>query len=165
MDEPRDLADALRERERELWGRVLDLTLVAWDGVLEDLRLRLPASELAGPYQGVAELEDGTERAWHPARVTVGRRAEVDGTEYVELVLRIGLRLPAGYHRLHARVAGRTGSSLLMAAPRTAPGLPDRRWGLFLPMHAVRTDRDWGLGDLSGLAELAGWTGSMGGRV
>ena len=58
---------------------------------------------------------------------------------------------------------GADASALLIAAP----ACPDasRGWGAFLPLHALRTDQDWGLGSFADLAELGRWIGDLGGSM
>ena len=57
--------------------------------------------------------------------------------------------IPAGYHRVSGGMArgGRDGAPDRRS--HRAP-TPSRGWGVFLPLHAVRTDRDWGLGSYAG---------------
>ena len=69
--------------------------------------------------------------------------------------------LPAGYHRLVLEGAGEPEEALVIAAP-VCPGGP-RTWGAFLPLHALRTESDDGVGTYSDLARLADWVTSLGG--
>ncbi|HZD06575.1 MAG TPA: 4-alpha-glucanotransferase, partial [Longimicrobiales bacterium] len=47
----------------------------------------------------------------------------------------------------------------------SAPSERSRRWGTFLPLHALRSARSRGAGDLADLRALAGWTGQRGGSL
>ena len=38
-------------------------------------------------------------------------------------------------------------------------------WGVFLPLYALRTARDWGIGDFTDLGNLIGWTQDRGGGI
>jgi len=65
--------------------------------------------------------------------------------------------LPAGYHRL--RVAGLPGETLIIAAPPRCyrpPALADggRVWGPAVQLYALRSERNWGIGDFGDLAKL-----------
>jgi 4-alpha-glucanotransferase len=78
-------------------------------------------------------------------------------------------------------LAGASAETLVIRAPRTAPGHgrmpeagPGRRagdavagpgWGGFVPMYALRSERNWGIGDLSDLRSLLDWVRSLGGEV
>ncbi|WP_019143008.1 4-alpha-glucanotransferase [Noviherbaspirillum massiliense] len=112
--------------------------------------LRLPgAQRLAGkPYR--IELEEGGHLD--------GRFADDAGA---------GLELPAidhyGYHRL---LAGKEETTLAIAPPRcfgvadalgAHPGMPvdPRVWGLGVQLYALRRRGDGGIGDFTGLAQLA----------
>jgi 4-alpha-glucanotransferase len=157
-----DIPDALRLATAEQWRRPVDAAMVAWDGVLESVHLRAPATDLGGPYAARLVMEDGGEEAWHPTRVSVGRHADVEGTEHVELVATGSARLPLGYHRLHVTVGSREGDALVIAAPRRAPRPRHRSWGVFLPLYALHSERSWGVGDLSDLRGLADWAAELG---
>jgi len=93
-----------------------------------------------------------------------------EDAEYSEAALLLPLRrLPLGYHRLTVEARGISASSLVISAPRVVPppgepGQPTRTWGVFLPLHALRSARSWGAGDFTDLDRLVEWTGRLGGR-
>src|SRR5207247_4378796 len=71
-----------------------------------------------------------------------------------------------GYHRLELDYGGSATGSLVLSAPRRTPESDAGRvWGLFLPLYALRTERSWGLGDLTDLGDLLEWTAGLGGEV
>lgn len=99
------------------------------------------ASEIARGRRGRIELEDG---------------------DAVEVASAAGpVRLPPGYHRLETP----DGEALVVAAPRRAPVPTGRSWGVFLPLYALRTGRDQGVGDLTDLERLLTWTAERGGSL
>ncbi|HEX3947275.1 MAG TPA: 4-alpha-glucanotransferase, partial [Acidimicrobiales bacterium] len=69
--------------------------------------------------------------------------------------------LPVGYHRLTVEGPDLHAECLVVVAP-TCPE-PARGWGAFLPLYALRTDTDWGVGNFGHLARLAEWIGELGG--
>ncbi len=76
--------------------------------------------------------------------------------------------LPLGYHRIHLRVGELDLESHLFAAPYHAYRQPEsnsRRWGVFCPLYAAHSERSWGAGDVSDLAELARFVGGMKGQA
>jgi 4-alpha-glucanotransferase len=80
--------------------------------------------------------------------------------------VRAQARLPLGYHRLELR-AGRSSlrtTTTVIAAPRHAH-LParSRAWGVFLPLHSVRSEHNCGVGDFADLLTIAHWTSELGG--
>lgn len=162
-----DLPGALLERRRALWVRPLEPVIVAWDGACSfDVRLAAPGSDAEAICR--VSLEGGGERRWRddlsvrPAR----RAAEVDGVRYVSKRIAVPAALPHGYHRLEIEIGGARAESLVVSAPARAHGLGDRRaWGVFLPLYALRSERNWGAGDFTDLAALQAWTGALGGAV
>lgn len=73
-------------------------------------------------------------------------------------LLEPGLSLPPGYHRLS--VEGLSGETLIIAAPPRCyrpPALAGdgtRVWGPALQLYALRSERNWGIGDFGDLAKL-----------
>lgn len=48
---------------------------------------------------------------------------------------------------------------------RAMPAIQRPSWGTFLPLHALRTRSDWGVGSFTDLAELYRWTTGLGGST
>jgi 4-alpha-glucanotransferase len=250
VEGPAGLRGAIREREAELWGRLIEPVLVAWEGDLPGLTLRLPASArldgVAGRAPG-ASRPGGTAATAHLTLVleegasiqgdmplsgaTAVDEVSVEGRGYLVVWVPPGLlkkalggeigRLPWGRHRLRVEIAvagARTGTgaragvgaragagigaeaggeALVISAPRRCweggelegaaaqrgaliPGgagdraatidaalsaLAGKPWGLFAPVYALRSARDWGAGDLVDLGALMDWTGQAGGAL
>ncbi|HLX10895.1 MAG TPA: 4-alpha-glucanotransferase [Thermoanaerobaculia bacterium] len=160
-----DVAEALAARRAELAARLIEPVLVAWDGHLGEIELRLPGAAGGGGGGGGAvachlDLESGERRAWTwdldclPATAPERRR------------LALPEALPPGYHHLEVKLGGRSARALVIAAPvRAFAGDGRPLWGVFLPLYALRGERSWGAGDLTDLAALAAWTARLGGGV
>ena len=88
---------------------------------------------------------------------------DVDGRAVAHHELRLPAPLPAGYHRLRVESEGLEGEALLLRAPGRCP-LPERGWGLFAPVHALRGEDDWGVGGYRELGNLLDWSGRLGAR-
>lgn len=71
--------------------------------------------------------------------------------------------LPPGYYRVRVDCAGVDATSLVVVAPRCP--VPRRGWGAFLPLHALRTASDWGVGNYPALGAFARWVSSLGGDL
>ncbi len=160
-----DIEDALRLRRLDLWSRGVPPVIVAWDGRLSPLSLRRPESSSRPLFR--LEQEDGGVLEWALEDVRLLSRATttVEGQARVaERVLLPG-DIPLGYHRLRVLVAGATYDALVISSPlRASDPEHDRSWGAFLPLHALRTRRGWGAGDLTDLLAFARWVGDRGGR-
>jgi 4-alpha-glucanotransferase len=169
VEKAADAGDALRERRLGQWRRPLEPVQVVWDGQGGEASLRLPAQDVAGSLGCRLEFENGESRFW---TVGVGElhlreEATAEGTLFARLGLPLPL-MPLGYHRLTVQAAGRTAEGLVLAAPTRAYAPPEeyaRTWGLFLPLYAVRTRRDWGAGDFTDLEDLIGWVQRRGGGL
>ncbi len=68
--------------------------------------------------------------------------------------------LPPGRHVVTLEGVGAPATALLLAAPRcpTTSGL----LGAFMPLHAVRTEEDWGIGTYTDLGRLGAWLSARG---
>jgi 4-alpha-glucanotransferase len=160
-----DVADGIVMRERGTWRWAIEPVLVAWEGRLTRIELRLPGSGRDSYAVCSLETEDGETARWTEslADAPVRGSAIVDGEECVAVGLGAREGLPFGYHRLRVECSGRELSSLVISAPRRvyeAP--PGREWGLFLPLHALHSPRSWGIGDLTDLRSLVDWAASQG---
>lgn len=164
---PAGVLAALRERRQEVWRRGCEPVTVAWDGEPAHLALCLPANQAEGQVACHLELENGDTRSWtyDMARLPVVRGATVEGVPYAVKQLTLPPELPCGYHRLRLALPTRTCETLVVAAPRRAYLLPDRTWGVFLPLYALHSGRSWGAGDLTDLEALLRWIQELGGGL
>jgi (1->4)-alpha-D-glucan 1-alpha-D-glucosylmutase len=67
--------------------------------------------------------------------------------------------LPTGYYTLVIRHADRQFQTALIIAPRKCYQLPafavgERRWGIAVQLYAVKSPRNWGIGDFTDLAAI-----------
>lgn len=162
VDEPDGLTQVLRER----WGTLVPPVAAAFAPQPPMLDIRVPAR--AGDERAVVRLEheDGaiTEHVVRLAEVAPHAKADIAGDTFV--AKRVPLDgLPLGYHRAHVSVGRARASTTLIVAPAKAAPWDRKMWGVFLPLHALRTGRDWGAGDLTDLRALLDWTASRGGAV
>jgi len=170
VDSIADVTEALRSRTQDLWRRPLEPVLVAWDGRLGSVRLRLPLWVMHARRRWSLALENGetldVSEAFRRADRGVVRAEQVESATFVEMEFEPALQLPEGYHRLELEFGGSAIGSLLVSARRRARRAePEPTWGVFLPLYALRSERSWGLGDLTDLGELVDWTAGLGGDV
>jgi 4-alpha-glucanotransferase len=160
-----DVPAAIAQRERETWCRHVEPVLVAWDGALPSVELRLPAAEATGDVEYEVALEGGGTQIGRIGllNASVSQKANLGDHEYTALLLRIDLTLPPGYHELTLRFGGHELRSLVIAAPLKAYAAPDgREWGVFLPLYALYSRRSWGIGDFTDLRRLVDWAAGQG---
>ncbi len=148
------LRAAAEARRAELRDRLVAPVLVAWDGHLlfevpdgakVELTRDTACEEELGPRgdltRGAANASQG------PAQWTVD--------------------LPFGYHGLRVETGGRAEEIRVISAPRRCwqqdPGA--REWGVFAPAYALRSERDWGAGDLGELSTLLQVVSDAGGSA
>jgi len=154
-----------------MWKRLLEPVIVFWDGGPALIKVRLPSAISEASLNCHLKMETGEQRGWEwsSSGSTIVEAAEIEGTQYVTKKLLLPERLPLGYHRLTLELPGRLEESLLISAPLKAytpsEELENRRWGVFLPLYALHTEKSWGSGDFSDLEELMSWAGGMGGDV
>lgn len=167
LENRRDLRNAVREAVAEAVTKALEPVSVVWRSRPASVRLRLPQTRAQGPASCRLDLEGVGDRAWR-ARLDdmpVTESAEVEGITYVTLALSLPQGLPAGYHRLSVDLNGEEHSSLVLSAPEKVYGGRGRCWGVFLPLYALRHRGDWGVGDFTGLGQLAEWVRGLGGQT
>ncbi len=141
--------DALGERPEPL----LPPVIVAWEGgstAVTILHGHLPGSRTA---RCTLRIEDGASHRWE---IPLAASA----TSFT-----LPTHLPWGYHRLTVEFGDTAASSLIVSAPLTAFSDSMRRWGVFLPLYALRTATNWGAGDFSDLRKLIAFASSRGGSI
>ncbi|HEX4245145.1 MAG TPA: 4-alpha-glucanotransferase, partial [Acidimicrobiales bacterium] len=159
--------EALRAVTARRARQVMEPVLVQWVGESRSVRLVLPAGTALDDGWYELEREDGTVDRRSMSQVGWSHRSrdELDGRalDTYEFPLGGGVALPPGYHRLTVHAPGPVGSALVMVVP--ACPVPTRGWGTFLPLHALRTENDRGVGSYADLGRLAQWTGQAGGAL
>lgn len=166
IERPEDATEALETRQREIWTCGLEPVTVVWEDTPAEALVRFPAGS-AARLGGELVLENGERLAVEAEtdRLTAVGSAELDGREIVAARLPLP-RSPLGYHVLRLDRGVPAAESLVIHAPRTTyPIEPERGWGIFLPLYALRSSRDWGAGDLTDLRQLLRWTERQGGSL
>ncbi len=127
----------------------------------EPVVLRVPRALAAATLELDVHREDGGRHRQAIALATLRRLdvADDDASDTVRLELPLP-EVPVGYHRLRLRHGEETlCESLLASAPRRChvPELlagEGRAWGPSVQLYALRSERNWGIGDFSDLAVL-----------
>ncbi len=157
--DPALAAAELEENDRALPLGLAPVQILPAEDNHPTLRLRLPARTRT--VEWACHLENGEQR-------TGG--AAIDGGAGADAFVLPLPGLPQGYHRLQIEAGGETARTDLIVAPlgchlpaQLGPG--ERRWGLTCQLYGLRSEHNWGVGDLSDLASLARLAGSLGAAV
>jgi len=169
---PREVDDAIRASELERWRAVLPAAIVVRDAAAPwTIRLNLPA---ATPVLGWRiSQEDGTrhEGRFDPAALQAVESAELEGERFAARDFTLSHGVPCGYHRLAILREGAAladAAFIVVPARCYRPGAVEgarRVWGAAVQLYAVRSERNWGIGDFTDLAAILRQWGSRGAGV
>lgn len=155
---------ALEEARVRRWRRVLDPALVAREsGPAVAIDLRLPAG--AGAVRWSLTLEDGRGYSGdiEADHLPVKDEVKIEGTKFRAHSLELPVKPGLGYHLLRVSVGSAKSTH---AAEMRLIVVPDachhpeavadgrRAWGFQVQLYALRSRRNWGIGDLTDLKTL-----------
>jgi 4-alpha-glucanotransferase len=163
-DGPADDIEAWRAEQARHHTRLLEPVTALRSDRPVMVQLRLPAGVEPAHCRLELTAEDGSQVLCRGRSVRRGS-ATLEGSVVhihdVELVDPPGGRLPPGYYHLTVQTPDRgTVDGLVIVAPNCP--LPPTGWGVFVPLHGVRTGADRGVGSYTDLAELGAWAGGSG---
>ncbi len=165
-----DLPNAQRERRQALWQRALEPVIVSWQSRPLIVRLRLPVELAEARIRYEITLENGERLAGQCANAANSPRSiqKIEGVRYLARRLIIPEAPPLGYHQLRIQVGSYDLQSRLFAPPLDSYA-PNRdagkRWGIFCPVYALRSEHNWGAGDFADLEELIDFTHEANGQA
>ncbi|MEJ2006744.1 MAG: 4-alpha-glucanotransferase [Acidobacteriota bacterium] len=171
---PGDASRALRERRQQIYQRGPEPVAIAWDGKGGKVKLRLPAGQAWRSWHCSLRLENGEEQIWEiragdVKSVSHAKRVQVEGKAYWDMDMRLPPRLPFGYHTLILEAGKNRYQVLVISAPSKAyvssSDRAARSWGVFIPVYALPSDSNWGVGDFGDLRELMEWVHERGGSI
>ncbi len=156
---------ALTGFEEGPWRRPLEPVQVVHEPLSGiEIPVRLPASDNGRSFRWLIRFEDGTalQGEFRPDELRPTGTRGIDGREIVARVLAIDHRPPAGYHHLRIEPVdgpGPTAAMPLIVAPARCyvpEGLQGegRVWGPAVQLYALRSSRNWGIGDFGDLRTL-----------
>jgi len=138
------------------------------------VEVRCPAGDGAAAEVHWQLLEEsGATSAAHCAAGTLERVGEFEcaGARCEVRRLDLGVRLEPGYHRLQVEVTGLPRTEALLVVAPAACYQPEpleqgrRIWGPAVQLYALRSPRNWGIGDFSDLLALADEAGGRGADI
>ena len=117
------------------------------------------------PWELVLESGERTGGEFVPARLTQVQAREIDGRHYGRFSLPLPAGIPAGYHEFHLPSFAFAAPLIVGPARCFIPAALEhgvRCWGLAVQLYALRSSRNWGIGDFGDLAALAATAGRAG---
>lgn len=158
---PEATGEALYYRWLHRWERMLPPCIIARQGWTPWFWVHV---EHGSDVDVWIETEDGSRRSDVHQQDHWVNPESVNGRLIGEATFAVPDDVPLGYHRLVARAGDRRSECPLIVTPAWVglpPALGDRRtWGLALQLYSVRSQRSWGVGDLTDLADLTTWAGT-----
>lgn len=159
------LGQALEERQLRSWRRPLPPTVVLTEGrPLHEIAITLAAEHAEASAVLEIRFEDGNSLRLPIQLAGMAAIAErqVDGRRLVRKTVRLPDALPLGYHALTLELAGeRSPAARLIVCPVRAyhPEWLEtgRAAGLAIMLFGLRSQRNWGCGDLTDLKALIDW--------
>ncbi len=169
-----EVAIAIRELEERDWRRVLPpVMVVRRNDAAIDIPLSMPTGMAHRRFQWRLALEDGSCRSGelYPAELAVVAEAKVDGASFMRCRFPLPELLDFGYHvfELSDREEGGQAARMSLIVAPSHCYSPDalsgqgRVWGLAVQLYALRSQRNWGMGDftdLRALVKIAARTGA-----
>ena len=132
-----------------------------------DVLISLPCAQRDEVIPWELELESGgrLSGAFIAANLPLAEERLCSGQRFGRYRITLNADIPLGYHRL--RLPTLAAQTLLIAAPARCfipPALAqgERCWGLAVQLYAVRSARNWGIGDFGDLAAIATAAGRAG---
>jgi 4-alpha-glucanotransferase len=170
-----DVEESIQRRRDQIIGEWLAPVIVAWDGNSDCVSIRVPSrvlpSHAVGPrLQYTLHLENGD--IWS-GNVLIDQARTLRHLNCAGEIASVKAFMPAralpfGYHKLTVLIGTRAFQSFVISSPSRSYEPSDsvqRRWGIFAPVYALTSERNWGAGDFSDAEVLVSWTGEQGGSL
>ncbi len=122
---------------------------VFWDGLLSKIII---CSKEVPALKKEAEIcyEDGTKEKII-LQLIDSRKLEFGFKASYQMIKKIDV----GYHKLKLQIDNIEVETFLVCPPKSLPINDVKEWGPFVPMYALRSDSDWGIGSFKEAKELA----------
>ena len=177
-EDPAVLDREITRRRLGPWGALMEPVQLLKAGPAQaraTMRIWSPGPEPPAAVDVLGEMvsESGERYRWETRLAPAGglKSRAVPGGFRVAVPLPLPADLELGYYDLTVKIrsGGReeTGRSRLIAAPSQAyaPAWLEagrRAWGFNLPLYALRSGGNWGVGDFADLMEVIRWAGPLG---
>jgi (1->4)-alpha-D-glucan 1-alpha-D-glucosylmutase len=177
LESDADVLAALTSREDFSWLNPLPpVQVIQQSSSAPQIRLSLPALPGQSVLHWRLREEQGREHSGDTnfADLTPLEHREIDGRTYTRLLLTLDINPGLGYHRFELAGEGidraPSPSSWLIVTPASCyiPGAltgEGRVWGPAVQLYALRSQRNWGIGDFTDLKSLVEWCAETGAGI
>jgi len=146
--------------EQSPWTRIVPPVIVLREGAELHVPFSVPSDSLETERSVRVVEEEGTahEIRFVPAHLPSEGVRNIDGKDIDRRWMHVQVPLPLGYHDLV--VEGAESSPLRVIIAPHACDLPKKMaeggklWGITTHLYTLRSDRNWGIGDFTDLADL-----------
>ena len=149
------------------WRATVTPVMLAKAGQPLSIDVVVEQSATGDRLEAVLEREDGQRMTlpFRPSDGTLQEARRVDGARREKWRIALESNVPFGVHQLGIG----TSSATVLASPGRAwqPEMLARGkcWGIAVNLYSARSERDWGIGDLSTLGEIVAKTAQRGGAL
>jgi 4-alpha-glucanotransferase len=161
-----DPAAYLADLRLRPWNRLIDTAMVvSVNDQPQDIPIHLPLDEGMEAETFLKwhiEDESGNREAREFKRLRPADSTTIDGTRHVRIDLPNETDREMGYYTVEVTCSTPasefSGTMKLIITPDRCypPGI--RTWGISLNLYSIRSGRNWGVGDLTDLRNIIGWT-------
>ncbi|MEW5756982.1 MAG: 4-alpha-glucanotransferase [Pseudomonadota bacterium] len=167
------IACAIEESESRPWRNALEPVRVVRQPATLWVRVVLQDAQADDEFTWRLHLEEGGEhsRSFRPLQLPRLESRKIAGVAYTACQLELPIELAPGYHQLELLQDGVlvARQSLIIAPAQcyqpAALGNTGRIWGPALQLYAVRSERNWGLGDFTDLRLLVEQWAALGADI
>lgn len=164
-----EVARSFGEIAERSWRRWLEPVTVLGDGAEAVVAVTMPARRQTDIVSWSLDEEMGIVHrgAFRPLDLPLLAERRLEDGDRVRRLFTLPGTPPLGYHRLRLDCGQASAEATLIVAPARAHGPEEmadgqRLWGVAAQVYALRSPRDWGMGDYSDLRELAARMASLG---
>ena len=156
------VSQSLARLEADAWREAVPPVIIAREGEEISVPLRLAVGHGEHLHWRI-DLEGGerAEGSVPIADLAVEATGMLEGTSYA--LRRLGLPAQVcGYHGLQIEAGSVHVADVIVAPPRCHLPPQGRHWGILAQLYALRSEKNWGIGDFTDLAALMDWAASKG---
>ena len=162
LDDDAALHQAITELDQKEWMNVTQPVYVLRPHLPMGVEISVPSDQAHSQLFWQIILEGGEVMAGQqtePAHLELRGYRELSGRTFDKRFLALPDNLPLGYHTLVLELPGHTLQSTLIVTPATsfqneAIARGDNIWGTAIQLYTLKSDRNWGMGDFTDLAQL-----------